>query len=635
MTPAEGPVESKTRIRRAIALGGGGPAVGLGLGALKRLEEAGLTFDVWSMSCIGAWLGCVYHAAPKGTGIEVAEDFFHAVGRPDRLYSKFPIPTPFAPDFVGNYFQAIRYLMTPASYRDVVLPLEFYVSMRRVLRLLTDRRSWNRSTFNMAMLNDVIAVNPLARFLTSLVYRSNATGIARMYYPDHPTSGIHFDIEWSNLFLPDRPVLYYNAYNLTDQRAELFVNRRDHPLYRPMTIQNLMACSALPYLLEPIEIDGKIYCEGATVDTVNFRDLIDNHPDLDEIWVVRILAKNQIHPPTTLLDAFNNLIMLFASTTSEDSIALFRLYLQERGSRVRIVEVPVYGNILYEWSYSNLAQSIQGGYDEADRVVRAYRPRMGLLSPTTSLVDRISSGRDHGPDGLAQIFDNLQTRDPAPVLSTVASQLIAFTSQLPKYMVMARQAIEGRQVASALRDLHVANHDALVLAKECLDEIDHSGLQARDYENVHRTAKVISLLQDIDRSLRDMVGTIVGHLGEVRLIQFLEVAIDALDVLLLTLADAARTNLEEDLLLLKKITGSRTEILRRFRESYFPEGTAVATREAAALLSISDQFDVAVRLAAQYEELLSSGWSGSPAPPVVRLSNQDDSALTTPVALNK
>ena len=132
-----------------------------------------------------------------------------------------------------------------------------------------------------------------------------------------------------------------------------------------------------------------------------------------------------------------------------------------------------------------------------------------------------------------------------------------------------------------------------------------------------------------------MVGTIVGHLGEVRLIQFLEVAIDALDVLLLTLADAARTNLEEDLLLLKKITGSRTEILRRFRESYFPEGTAVATREAAALLSISDQFDVAVRLAAQYEELLSSGWSGSPAPPVGRLSNQDDSALTTPVALNK
>src|SRR5262249_24635593 len=97
-----------------------------------RLEEARLTFDVWSLSCIGAWLGCVYHAAPKGSGIAVAEEFFRAVGRPDRLYSKFPVPTPFAPDFVGNYFRAIRYLMNPASYRDIVLPFEFYASVRRV-----------------------------------------------------------------------------------------------------------------------------------------------------------------------------------------------------------------------------------------------------------------------------------------------------------------------------------------------------------------------------------------------------------------------------------------------------------------------------------------------------------------------
>lgn len=603
-------MEAKGRIRRAIALGGGGPAVGLGLGALKRLQEAGLTFDVWSLSCIGAWLGCIYHAAPKGTGIDTAERFFHAVGRPDRLYSKFPVPTPFAPDFIGNYFKAIRYLADPASYRDIILPTHFYESMRRLAGMLTNRKYWNRSNLNMAILNDVIAVHPLCRFLTSLIYRSGVTGLSRMYYPGHPNSGIHFDIEWSNLYLPDRPVLYFNAYNLTDQRPELFINRRDHPLYRPMTIQNLMACSALPYLLEPINIDGKIYCEGATVDTVNFRDLIDNHPDLDEIWVVRILAKNQIHAPKTLLDAFNNLVMLFASTTSEDSIALFRLYLQERGSRVRIVEVPVYGNILYEWSYSNLRQSIQGGYDEADKVVKAYRPRMGLVSPATTLVERISSRREEEPDGAARRVGNLQSRDPDAVISLVASQLSSFTGQLPKYMVMARQAFEGCDVASVLRDMHVTHHNSLGAVKDCLEEIDSRAMQARDYEDVHTAAKAISLLQDIDRSLRDMVGTILAHSGEARLMDFIEVAIDALDVLLLTLADAARTRLEEDQLLLRKITGSRTDVLRRFREGYFPEGSDVAGREAAALLSISDQFDVIVRLAGQYEGLLNSGWCG-------------------------
>ena len=619
-------MEAKGRIRRAIALGGGGPAVGLGLGALKRLQEAGLTFDVWSLSCIGAWLGCIYHAAPKGTGIDTAEKFFRAVGRPDRLYSKFPVPTPFAPDFVGNYFKAIRYLADPASYRDIILPRHIYESMRRVAGMLTDRKYWNRSHLNMALLNDLIAVHPVCRFLTSLIYRSGVTGLARMYYPGHPNYGIHFDIKWSNLFLPDRPVLYFNAYNLTDQRPELFINRHGHHLYKPMTIQTLMACSALPYLLEPINIGGKIYCEGATVDTVNFRDLIDNHPDLDEIWVVRILAKNQIHPPKTLLDAFNNLVMLFASTTSEDSIALFRLYLQERGSRVRIVEVPVYGNILYEWSYSNLRQSIQGGYDEADKVVKAYRPRMGLVSPATTLVERISLR--HGPDGAARPIGNLQGRDPDAVISTVASQLSGFTSQLPKYIVMARQALQGFDVAAVLRDMHLAHHNSLGAVKDCLEEIDDRAMQARDYEDVHTAAKAISLLQDIDRSLQDMVGTILAHSSETRLMDFIEVAIDALDVLLLTLADAARTHLEEDQLLLRKITGNRTDVLRRFRESYFPEGGEVAGREAAALLSISDQFDVIIQLAGQYEGLLSSGWRGSRfvAPQARSFENESASA---------
>ena len=482
--------------------------------------------------------------------------------------------------------------------------------MRRLTDVLADRRNWNPSQLNMTMLNDIMAVHPFCRLLTSLIYRSSVTGLARMYYPDHPNSGLHFDIEWSNLFLPDRPVLYFNAYNLTDQRPELFINRHDHHLYKQMTIQSLMACSALPYLLEPIEIDGKIYCEGATVDTVNFRDLIDNHPDLDEIWVVRILAKNQIHPPKTLLDAFNNLVMLFASTTSEDSIALFRLYLQERGSKVRLVEVPIYGNILYEWSDGNLEQSIQGAYDETDKVVKAYRPRMGLVSPATTLVERVSSWKEHEAHDAAGNGGSLQSRDPDAVISIVALRLSAFTGQLPKYMVMARQALEGRDIAAVLRDMHVTHHGSLGAIKDCLEEIDDGAMQASDYEDVHTAAKAISLLQDMDRSLRDMVGTVVAHSSEARLMSFIEVAVDALDVLLLTLADAARTRLEADQLLLRKITGSRAEILRRFRESYFPEGADVPGREAAALLSISDQFDVIVRLAGQYEELLSSGWRG-------------------------
>ena len=51
--------------KRALTLAGGGPAVGIGLGVLQALEEfSQIKFDVWSLSCVGAWLGCLYHASP-------------------------------------------------------------------------------------------------------------------------------------------------------------------------------------------------------------------------------------------------------------------------------------------------------------------------------------------------------------------------------------------------------------------------------------------------------------------------------------------------------------------------------------------------------------------------------------------
>lgn len=597
-------MESMGQLKRAIALGGGGPAVGLGLGALKRLDEAGLNFDVWSLSCIGAWLGCAYQSAPRGTGMDHAEKFFRSIARPDAVNRHFPIPTPFAPDFVGHFGKAMRHMMDPASYQDLFLPGPIMESMTRLMEGMANPKFWSPAYQNLALLNDVLAVNPISRFMTSMIYRSGLTGLARMHYPDAAMLDI---FEWSNLFLPDRPVMYFNAYNLTDQRAELFVNRHGHPMYKPMSMQSLMACSALPYILEPIEIDGKVYCEGATVDTVNLRDLLDNHPDLDEIWVIRILAKSQIHPPKTLLDAFNNLVMLFASTSSEDSIALFRLYLQERRSRVRIIEVPVYGDIVYEWSQSNLDQSIQGGYDEADKVVRAYRPRMGLVTSTATLVGRVSSWQDQGLADAVQRLQGLQSRNAREVTEAVRNELALLAGQLPQYIVMARHARESQFSATALRQTHAAHHQVLSAIKDILEEIDHAAMTVADYERVHASARAIHLLQEVDSHLRDMVGTIAAHASEMRLMEFVEVTIDAIDFLLLSLADAVRTNLEDDRTLLRKITGDRTEVLRGFRERFFPEGAEVAPREAAALLSISDKLDQIVGRVADYESLLSAG----------------------------
>ena len=49
-----------------------------------------------------------------------------------------------------------------------------------------------------------------------------------------------------------------------------------------------------------LRCDGVTYCEGALIDTVNFESLLEEHRDLDEIWVSRIVDSKQVRKPKTL-----------------------------------------------------------------------------------------------------------------------------------------------------------------------------------------------------------------------------------------------------------------------------------------------------------------------------------------------
>ncbi|MEW5728091.1 MAG: patatin-like phospholipase family protein, partial [Pseudomonadota bacterium] len=187
-------------------------------------------------------------------------------------------------------------------------------------------------------------------------------------------------------YKPGRPVLYHNAYNLSDDRLQLFSNKDGK--YPRITAETLCACSALPYIEEPVTIGGKMYCEGATVDTVNFEDLLQNHPDLEEVWVSRILDLKQVRKPENLYDALNNLVMLFAATTSEDDVKLFKQHVKETRPDIKVIEIPVDHNVDYDWKYSNLDRAIAEGYDAADKVVAAYRMGRQL---TPAEMDRVAT----------------------------------------------------------------------------------------------------------------------------------------------------------------------------------------------------------------------------------------------------
>jgi predicted acylesterase/phospholipase RssA len=179
-------------------------------------------------------------------------------------------------------------------------------------------------------------------------------------------------------------VLYHNAFDVDRQKLQLFSNKDDK--YPKISAQTLCACSGLPYILSPVVINGTTYVEGATVDTVGFWDLLQNHPDLDEVWVCRILDTHQIHPHHNMVEALNNLVMLFASTTSEDDVKLFKFHLEKlnaerateaaRGNPnaklIELIEFPVDFHTSYEWTHSNLWESTRSARASATKTIRDY-----------------------------------------------------------------------------------------------------------------------------------------------------------------------------------------------------------------------------------------------------------------------
>ena len=381
--------------KRAICLGGGGPAAGLHIGVLEGLAANRIRFtresDIWALSCIGAWVGILYNQAKKDHEIEETYNFFRGIFRDNKSFKSFPMNTVFAPDYAANAEAMLDYLLEPRHYRNLFLPREIMKSFMHTMSALrgmaTSRRyKFSEGDFNRWILNDVLAVNPAVRLWTGMIYKSEITGLARLYYPD---SKFLRDIKFDRLEHDHKPYLFHNAWNLRWQDIQLFSNRDpgppSHDRYKRITPQSLCACSALPFVEETVEIDGEPYCEGALKDTVNFKDLLKDHhhpphDPLDEIWISRIVDADQVRAPKDLHDALANLCQLFAATVGEDDVKLFlckvRAHEHDRDPaksyKGTIVGIPTSSHITYEWSHRNLEAGRHYGRIAAHKAVNEY-----------------------------------------------------------------------------------------------------------------------------------------------------------------------------------------------------------------------------------------------------------------------
>jgi predicted acylesterase/phospholipase RssA len=421
--------------KRAIALAGGGPAAALHIGALEYLEEQGIKFDkrndVWALSCIGAWVGIVYNQCDKGHEVEQTKQFFREkVYRDDLSYSRFPINAVFGPDLVTLSRGTIEFLADIENYRHIVLPSKMVDFVRDAFAFSVDPKRWNQGDLSKLAL-EFSAAHPFSRFLTSLMYLSNVNGLSKMYYKN---STFLKAINFEKLREEDKPFIFHNAFNLATKKIELFANRMpDEPRlksdgikrmigdtgvpvlevfklhsqgksaieivhalpplnlddvkdaldyasrnqkYQLIDAPTLCACSALPYIEETVRFeDGTEYCEGALVDTVNFQDLLEDHDNVEEIWVSKIVDFEQIDAPKNVCDALGNLCMLFAATVGEDDIELFKYHARlkrEDPWRGEIIEIDFGRHTNFDWSHENFDNGIKAGRNAAAEALRKH-----------------------------------------------------------------------------------------------------------------------------------------------------------------------------------------------------------------------------------------------------------------------
>jgi len=409
--------------KRALAFGGGGPAVGISLGFLLALEEWNsrardrgrdgcvIEFPVWVAGCVGGWLTCLYHLCDEPRAQKV-EEMIRGFFRETVMYENFPCPKTFTPDVPAQILEGFKFLIDPRRYPNLVVPDQIARGWRDMVDFYLTPSRWNRGDFSYMLLNSILAPNPAARLTMTLLYKTPVPGLNTLWFGEDYSLLKQFDLK--KLESPALPHIYINSYNLDTHRSDIYTN---HPQGRPIkadpiTMPALCASSALPYILSPVQVGSQTHIEGALVDSFCFEAVHECHADINEIWVSRIVDHSQVREPKNLLDALNNLIMLYAGTTSRNDIELFAHHInheelmdcqasRRKADPIEVLQLPVESTTTYLWSYENLDNSLRRSKANCLKFIEDYCATLdrGQRVPRMHNVFPRRGAQFHAPDG--------------------------------------------------------------------------------------------------------------------------------------------------------------------------------------------------------------------------------------------
>lgn len=330
--------------RNALIISGGAPNATLVGGALEAFVDLGLEFDVISMAGAGALLGMMYVAPKNGDPVSTLRGLVE-LGIADPLYDSFPV----------NFKVFNKPGMLADTYRQMLAgnPL-----IQRIMQ-------WPATDPFTQFAKDSFELT-LASLCPSDLTQDSLGLCAHVPFAEQI---IDFD-KLSKV----KPELYVNAYNLTKQDMENFDKRNLSP-------KHLQAALSFPFLYPPTQLGDNWYIEGAAIDCLNFKNLMDNHPELEEIVVFDILgAACLLRTPRNLYDAWVMSIITPLVEIARDDIKIFESVHMPKYPKLKpLHRVPLVEDVpvedlpdVFDWSRSNLKNLYDIGYRSAHNYVERF-----------------------------------------------------------------------------------------------------------------------------------------------------------------------------------------------------------------------------------------------------------------------
>ncbi len=210
------------------------------------------------------------------------------------------------------------------------------------------------------------------------------------------------------------------------------------------------------------------------------------------------------------------------------------------------------------------------------------------LLPFVGLASRILTARYPPPpeedDARPRFLYDQAVQEPETALDLVALEQQRLASYLPRLLDAARESSPAAQMA---RQREVIS--ALGAAIE--DFLDHLGevpLSHSAYERLNHALNVQRLLDGLAETLGDLARAVVEAGTNPATARLTGSVVEGLDAVLLTVVDAMGTDGADDRLLLRRMSGDRSALMRRLREEYLASDRGLSAADKMGILTITN-----------------------------------------------